>query len=222
MKFNRRTAVAALSLPAAPAWAQGAPFAPLAGQHFVRLRQPLPRSPGSKIELVEFFWYGCPHCYELEPHLQAWLKQLPPQAEFRAVPIPIRGYSALHQRLFYVLQAMGVEPQFRAAIFDALHKQNLMLGSPAEMVKLLQPLGLDVPRFERTWDAFDPRGFSAAQIRAGDKLAQDYGVDSVPTFGIGGLYVTSESMAGANVSHAEGLRRTLLTVDHLIKNFGKV
>jgi len=220
-RSDRRQALALLATgPLALSQALASEWQPSA-THFSRLRQPLRRPPG-KLELIEFFWYGCPHCYELEPYLQEWLKQLPPTVEFKAVAVPIRGYSVQHQRLFFALQALGVEHKYRPSIFNALHRQNQELGNVAEMIKLLQPQGLDVAQFERAWAAFDPKAFSAAQIRAANQLAEDYGVEGVPTLGLGGLYTTSPSLAGSGQPPAEAARRTLVTLEHLIQNFGKV
>ncbi|MBH9577461.1 thiol:disulfide interchange protein DsbA/DsbL [Inhella proteolytica] len=212
--------LAASPLGALHATAQASDWRP-GPEHFRRLRQPL-RRPAGKLELIEFFWYGCPHCFELEPHLQVWLKRLPPTVEFKSVAVPIRGYSVQHQRLFFTLQAMGVEHKFRASIFQALHRQGQDLGNNVEMIKLLQPQGLDVALFERTWAAFDPKAFSAAQIRAANQMADDYGVEGVPTLGLGGLYTTSPSLAGAGQPPAEAARRTFATLDFLIQNYGKV
>ncbi|MBB5202933.1 thiol:disulfide interchange protein DsbA [Inhella inkyongensis] len=203
-----------------PALAQEGAFRPQAGRDYQRLHQPLARPVQGKLEVVEFFWYGCPHCLALEGAIQAWAKTLPAHVSFRQVAVPIRGHSVAHQRLFFVLQALGVEAQFRPAIFKALHAQGLALGKPAEMIQLLQPLGLDPVQFERTWAAFDPKSFSAAQIRAADQLADAYGMDAVPLLGVGGLYTTAPSRF-ERAPAGEANRLALQTVDFLIQNFGK-
>lgn len=206
----------------APALAQAPAFEPKAGVHFRRLARPqTPRADG-RIEVLEYFWYGCPHCYAFEPALQAWQQKMPAHVSFKQIAVPIRGYSVLHQRLFFTLQAMGVEGRFRMAIFDAIQEKHQDLATPADMVKLLQPLGLDVAQFSKTWNAFDPRAFSGAQIAAANRQSEDQEVDAVPTLIVGGLYMTSPSMAGVGVSHAESNRRAIVTLDHLIQHFGKV
>ncbi len=216
MKMQRRDSLGLLAAgPLALSQALAADWQPGA-EHFRRLRQPLRRHMG-KLELVEFFWYGCPHCYELEPHLQEWRKRLPSTVEFRHVAVPINGYSGQHQRLFFVLQAMGVEHKFRAAIFEALHRKGLQLANGAEMARLLQPLGLDAAQFEQSWKTLDTKVLDAA-----NSLSDGYDVQGVPTLGLGGLYTTAPSLAGAGQPRAEAARRTLLTLDHLIQNFGKV
>lgn len=196
---------------------------PKAGQHYRKLRQRL-ASSGSKIEIVEFFWYGCPACNAFEPTLQPWVKQLPANVEFRHSHIGGRAQMKPHQRLFFTLQAMGVEHQFRAAIFNAMHQQRNPLETPEAMVKLLQPLGLDVTKFNSVWAALDPKAFSGAKIVQADKLAEAYGLDGVPMLGIGGLYTTSPSQAagGEPMSALEGGRRALAVTEYLVRNFGKV
>ena len=220
-RINRRDSLALLGAGLSlPAWSQEGGFRPVAGRDYQRLNQPLPRPSQGKLEVVEFFWYGCPHCLMLEGAIHAWVKTLPAHVSFRQVAVPIRGHSLAHQRLFFVLQAMGVEAQFRPAIFKALHAQGLALGKPAEMIQLLQPLGLDAGQFERTWAAFDPKSFSAAQIRAADQLADAYGMDAVPLLGVGGLYTTAPSRF-ERAPAADANRLALQTVDFLIQNFGK-
>lgn len=218
--FTRRTGLSLLAA-AVPSLTQ-AQAEPRAGQHFRKLSQRLPQS-GGKIELVEFFWYGCPACNAFDPALQAWVKQLPPNVEFRHVHIGGRAQVKPHQRLFFTLQAMGVEHQFRAAIFAAIHQQRQALDQLDDIVKLLQPAGLDVAKFKSTWAAFDPKAFSSARIAQADKLAEAYGLDGVPMLGIGGLYTTSPQKAagGEPMNAIEGGRRALAVTEYLIRNFGK-
>ena len=219
--FTRRTTLSLAAAALAPAVL--AQEQPRAGQHFRKLGKPL-ASAGGKIELVEFFWYGCPACNAFEPVLQDWVKRLPPNVEFKHSHIGGRAQMRPHQRLFFVLQALGVEHQFRSAIFAAIHQQGQALDTPEAMLKLLQPLGLDAARFKSTWAAFDPKAFSGARIAQADKLAEAYGLDGVPMLGIGGLYTTSPAQAagGERLNQLEGSRRALAVAEYLIRNLGKV
>jgi thiol:disulfide interchange protein DsbA len=216
---TRRSALvltgAALAAASLPALAQGQPRE---GFHYKRLPKRLPGTPG-KVDVLEFFWYGCPHCYSLEPAILAWAKQLPPTVEFRHVHVFFGERTRAHQRLFFTLNAMGNEHQFRAAIFRAIHDQGQMLDTPDAMVKLLKPLGLDEAKFASVWKSFEPKAFSAARIDNANRLATAYELDGVPTIGVGGLFVTSPGMAtrGEQVSSAESGRRCLALVDALIK-----
>ena len=219
MSLNRRTtlALAAASAATLPALAQ-AQGQPREGFHYKRLPKRLPGTPG-KVDVIEFFWYGCPHCYAFEPALEAWAKRLPPNVEFRQLHVFFGERTRAHQRLFFTLNAMGVEHQFRTAIFKAIHEQGNMLESTDAMLKLLKPMGLDEAKFNATWKSFEPKSFSAARIENANRLATAYELDGVPTMGVGGLFLTSPGMAtrGEQVSHVESGRRCLMLVDALIK-----
>ncbi len=219
LSLNRRHSLslltAALAVAAAPAQAQRMPQE---GINYQRLPQRLPGTPG-KIDVLEFFWYGCPHCYAFEPVLQPWVKTLPANIEFRHVHVDFRANTRNHQRLYYTLQAMGVEDQMRAAIFKAIHEQGNLLDTPEAMIKLLQPLGLDVARFNSTWAALDVKGLHYSRIAAANRLVTAYNLDGVPAIGIGGLFLTSPGMAtrGERLPEVESGRRVLILTDILIK-----
>ncbi len=217
--MKRRDSLALMSAPllaaALPAQAQRQAQE---GVHYRKLPKRLPGTPG-KIDVLEFFWYGCPACYGFESVLEPWVKRLPPTIAFRPVHVFFRENTRAHQRLCYTLQAMGVEHQFRAAIFKAIHEQRNPMDTPEAMIKLLQPLGLDVAKFNATWKAFEPNAFSAGRITAGNRLVEAYGVDGVPMLGVGGLYLTSPGLAARNerLSLQESGQRALQLVEQLIQ-----
>ena len=93
---------------------------PLAETDYVRLSQPLSVEKG-KVEVVEFFWYGCPHCFNFEPALDAWQKKLPADVAFRRVPVAFRESYTIHQRLFYAIEAMGKVEELHRKVFQAIH-----------------------------------------------------------------------------------------------------
>jgi protein dithiol oxidoreductase (disulfide-forming) len=217
LHLNRRTLLGtALATTGVPALAQRQPQE---GVHYRKLPKRLPGTPG-KIDVLEFFWYGCPHCYAFEPVLAAWVKTLPAHVEFKHLHVFFRENTRVHQRLFFTLQAMGVEHQFRAAIFKAIHEQGNMLESPEAAVKLLQPAGLDAAKFDTTWSAFSPKSFSAARLEAANRLSAAYELDGVPALGIGGMYLTSPGMAsrGERVPEVESGRRALAVADFLLRD----
>jgi hypothetical protein len=113
-------AVAVLAL-AFPAYGQGKPQA---GTDYVAITPPQNTDTGSKIEVLEFFWYRCPHCYSLEPALAAWLKKLPSDAQFRRLPVVFNEEWAIDARIFYALEALGEVERLHAPLFDAIHKQG--------------------------------------------------------------------------------------------------
>ncbi|MDO5056097.1 MAG: thiol:disulfide interchange protein DsbA/DsbL [Lautropia sp.] len=173
---------------------------------FVTMPRAIPTEvPAGKIEVLEFFWYGCPHCYSLEPYIDSWLKKQPEDVVFRRVHVPFFGQP--HQQLFFTLQAMGrQDAQTRTLIFDAIQKQRKPLKTVDEMVALLKPAGIDAKQFQDTYNSF---GVKTAMQRA-NKLATAYGLEGVPVLTVGGRYVTSPSTAGSN-------QQALTVVDDLIR-----
>ena len=159
----------------------------------------LPPCPASasvgagKIEVVEFFWFGCPHCYSLEPLINAWAKKLPPDVVFRRQHVPFR--ETKHQQLYFTLQAMGKDSEkVLGAVFAAIHQQRKRMLDPKEMVEVLAPFGVDAKEFNDTFKSF---GVRTRQQRA-NKLADAYSLDGVPAIGVNGKYLTAPSLAGSN------------------------
>ena len=183
-------------------WAQ--PATPDEGIDYRTLREIIPTSSPGKIEVLEFFWYACPHCYHLEPHLAKWKASLGADVVFRRVHVAFRGDT--HQKIFYTLEAMGRAEALNAKVFDEIHQRNNPLAGLPDATEWARKQGLDVAKFEAAWNSF---GVQTQQKRA-NALVAGYRVDGVPTFGISGRYVTSPAMVGG--SHV----RALQVVDFLI------
>ncbi|CAM3744712.1 thiol:disulfide interchange protein DsbA/DsbL [Roseateles saccharophilus] len=213
--MRRRDATAALAaaglLPlATAARAQGGP---VEGRQYARLPQALPGTPG-KIEVVEFFFYRCPHCYAFDPLLEAWVHKLPADVSFRRVPVGGQKILQLHQRMFYALQAMNaLTPQVHGGIFNAIHRGGMGLEDEAAVTALVSQLGVDAARFKATFHAFgiEPK------IAQGTRLAEACGVESVPALVVGGRWRTSPSMAGTpgQNEQTDG-QQALAVADYLI------
>jgi thiol:disulfide interchange protein DsbA len=188
---------AAAALPLGAVRAQGAPFKVL------KSPAPTDAEPG-KIEVVEFFWFGCPHCYSLEPLINAWSKKLPPDVVFRRQHVPFREVK--HQQLYFTLQAMGQDNEkVMSAVFAAIHQQRKRMLDPKEMTEVLGPVGVDAKAFNEAFTSF---GVRTRQTRA-NKLADAYDLDGVPAIGVNGKYLTAPSLAGSNEA-------ALRVVDELI------
>jgi len=186
--FSTLLAAAPLVGAAPAAFAQGGP---VDGRHYKTLSRQLPVQPGGKIEVVEFFWYGCPHCYAFEDTIEAWAKQLPADVAFRKVHVAFRANVKIHQRMFYALEALGKEAAARPAIFKAMHQQGLALDDPKSQAKFLAPLGIDPAKYQ---DAYNSFGVQTKCTQA-EKLSEAYNIDGVPAIGIGGRFLTSPSQA---------------------------
>lgn len=195
--MKRRPLAAALLasgvLPLLPmgARAQGAPQE---GTHYVRLPQKVPTSAGpGKIEVVEFFWYGCPHCNTFEPQLEAWAKRLPPDVVFKRAPVAFREKPFVaHQRLFYALEALGQVGALHRKIFYAIHNDQQKLDQPELMADFVAKNGVDRAKFLEAYNAFGVQ----AKGKQAQQLSEQYKIDGVPTLGIQGMFYTSPSLAG--------------------------
>jgi thiol:disulfide interchange protein DsbA len=221
MQISRRQGLALVTASALASAVQ-AQRLPQEGVHYRKLGKRLPGTPG-QVEVVEFFWYGCPHCYAFEPLLNEWVAKLPATVKFRHSHVFFGERTRAHQQLFFTLQAMGVEAQMRAAIFKAMHEQGNPLDSIDAAIKLLQPLGLDVAKFRSTWAGFGPKGFSQSRITQANALVEAYGLDGVPALGIGGQFLTSPLMAGRGerLSEVDAGRRALIVAELLIAQLPK-
>lgn len=182
-------ALAALSS-AAQADEATAPFK--AEEHYVVLPTAIPVAVPGKIEVVELFWYGCPHCYQFEPKLNPWIKSLPADVNFRRIPALFGGLWNAHGQLFLTLEAMGVEPKVHEAIFEAIHKQGLKLATPAEMGDFLAKEGIDREAFLKTFDSFAVKG----NMEKARQLAMAYKVKGVPALIVNGKYRFDIGSAG--------------------------
>jgi thiol:disulfide interchange protein DsbA len=211
--FSRQmlTAGAVAVLPQA-LLAQGAPTAgaPVEGQHFVRLSTPvsisLP-SPDKKVEVVEFFWYGCPHCNNFEPVLEGWIKRLPPDVSFRRVHVGFGPQHQIHQKLYYALEEMGELPTMHRKVFAAMHAPGTrrQLISDSDISAFGTENGLDGAKLVATMKSF---GVNTKAARA-RQLTDAYKIDGVPALGVQGRFYTSGSLAGS-------LERMVLVADFLI------
>lgn len=183
---------------------------PVEGTHYVKLNQPLPVTPG-KIEVVEFFWYGCPHCNAFEPALDAWQKNLPADVAFRRVPVAFRDEPFVaHQKIFYALDAMGLVHTMHRKVFYAIHAERQRLDKPVEIAAFMQKNGVDSAKFMENFNSFGVQ----TKARQAARLAEAYKIDGVPAIGVQGRYYTSGSLAGS----PEG---ALAVADYLIQKVRK-
>ena len=212
-EFSRQMLAAGVALAASPKlFAQtAAPAgAPVEGQHFVRLSTAAPvtlPSPDKKVDVVEFFWYGCPHCNNFEPILENWTKRLPPDVSFRRVHVGFGPQHQIHQKLYYALEEMGALPTMHRKVFAAIHapSNRRQLISDSEITAFGNDNGLDGAKLVATMKSFSVNT-KAAKAR---QLTDAYKIDGVPSMGVQGRYFTSGSLAGS-------LDRVLVVTDFLI------
>jgi len=156
------------------------------------LPTPQPLESKGKVEVIEFFWYGCPHCYDFEPELNAWLKRQPKDVIFRKVPVAFRDDFMPHSQLFYALEAMGKGDALNDKVMYAMHKENKRLITENEIADWVATQGIDRNTFLATYRSFAV----VSKARAARQMADAYRIDGVPTIVMQGRYVTSPSIAG--------------------------
>jgi thiol:disulfide interchange protein DsbA len=162
------------------------------GQEFIRLQNPQPVETPGKVEVIEFFWYGCPHCNAVEPGVEAWEKQLPKEVAFRREHVIWVGSkdTETHARLFLTLRAMGLLNQHHRAVFEAIHGAKQGLRNEKEIFDWAAKRGIDRAKFESVFKSF---GINAQVARARD-LTDRYLAEGVPSFAINGKYLSSLGM----------------------------
>ena len=202
--FSKQLAGAGLGL--AVAGAARAQGAPVEGKDYVKLSTAAPTTlpPQKKVEVVEFFWYGCPHCFQLEPLIEVWAKQQPADVYFHPVPFAFIGIPE-HQKLFYALEELGQREALQGKIFNALHVENKRLNSEGDITAFVAANGVDAAKFTEAYKSFGVN----TKITKGKSLGNAYKIDSVPAIGVQGRYYTSASLAGSH-------ERALVVTDYLI------
>jgi thiol:disulfide interchange protein DsbA len=145
-----------------------------------------------KVEVIEFFWYGCPHCYDFEPELSAWVKRQPKDVIFRRVPVAFRDDFMPHSQLFYALESMGKGDAMNEKVMYAMHKENKRLMTENEIADWVVSQGIDRNTFLATYRSFAV----ISKARVARQLTDAYRIDGVPTIVMQGRYMTSPSIAG--------------------------
>ena len=183
-------ALAVLAAAALSFSALAAPEAAFEGHDYARPNETLPVATGKKIEVLEFFWYRCPHCNALEPGLNAWLKKLPKDAEIRRVPAVFRDDWMPAAKIYYTLEQMGQLARLHDKVFEAYHQQNLNLNDPAVLGPWVAKQGVDRAKFEAIYNSFSTQ----SKAMQGARLATLAGISGVPSFVVDGKYTTSMGM----------------------------
>jgi len=193
----------------APALAQKAP---VEGVNYLRLPQPVPVAVAGKIEVIEFFWYECPHCNAFEPALEAWAKRAPDDVAFRRVPVWFREEPfGPQQRLFFTLETLGLLPTLHRKVFATIHGDHTRLRTAEDMAAFALVNGADPMKFMATYNSFAVQS-KAQQAR---RTAAAYGIDAVPSMGVQGRYATNGDLANAGLPPGSN-DRMLAVVDALV------
>jgi thiol:disulfide interchange protein DsbA len=188
------------------AWLAGCASSSLVeGRDYLRLEPPQPVPAGAAVEVIEFFWFGCPHCADMHPRLQAWLRSKPADVSMRYQPAVFKESWADGARLHHTLAALGELESRAGAVFDAVQLEELQLGNFGSVRAWVQRQGLDEERFRAAWQS---PAVLALTARAAD-AASGYALRGVPAFVVDGRYLVSNGLSGSAAA-------TLATLDRLI------
>lgn len=166
---------------------------PQEGKHYFRVSPTVATNAPGKIEVVEFFWYGCPHCFSLEPLMQEWAKKLPADVAFRKEHVAF-PQALKHQQMFYTMRTLGVEPTTTNKIFEAIHKERKLLLTVAEQADLAAQLGIDKKKYTETFASFTVQ----TMVKKSANLSNAFKIEGVPVFAVNGKYTTGPREAGGN------------------------
>jgi thiol:disulfide interchange protein DsbA len=195
-------ATASLGLPGL-AWAQKPPQE---GAEYKALDKRVPVEAGQgKIEVIEFFWYSCPHCNAFEPQLEAWAKKLPADVTLKRVPVAFRDSFVPQQRLFYTLEAMGKLDDLHRKVFQAIHVDKQPTDKEDSILAWAEKNGVDRAKFQEIYNSFSVQ----TKARRAAQLQDAFKVEGVPALGIAGRYYTDGTLAG-------NMPRALQVTDYLI------
>jgi thiol:disulfide interchange protein DsbA len=176
------------------------------GQQYLRLKNAQPVDSGKKIEVLYFFSYGCPHCRDFDPELQPWLKSLPPDVEFRRVPVDFgREQWANLGKVLYTLEALGAESNLTSEVFVAVHDRKLALYQDKAFFDWAASKGLDRKKVEDTFNSF---GVNSKLNRA-RQLAKNYNVQSVPVVFVDGKFQISAEKVGTHAAMPSAMNQLI-------------
>lgn len=203
-------ASATLGASALPALAQAQASAPAAafksGRDYLTLDKPAPtEAPAGSVEVVEFFWYNCPHCNAFESMFEAWVKKQPKDVSIRRAPIAFRPDFEPQQRLYFVLEGLGKVDELHAKVFNAIHVQKQQLNTVDQISAWMEKQGIPKAKFMELYNSFTV----STKVRKATQLQDAYLLDGVPALGIAGRYFT-------NGTQAKSLERSLQVTDYLI------
>ena len=177
------------------------------GSDYLTLDKSAPtEAPAGQVEVVEFFWYNCPHCNAFEPQFEAWAKKVPKDVYIRRAPVAFRADFEPQQRLYFVLEGLGKIEELHGKVFNAIHVEKQTLNTAEQITAWAEKHGIPKAKFLEIYNSFSV----ATKARKSTQLQDSYAVDGVPALGISGRYFTSGTQA-------KTLERSLKVTDYLIE-----
>ena len=204
--FGGLGSLAAVTTVLSPSHVLAQAKAPQVGTDFFKLDKPVPvEAPAGKIEVIEFFWYSCPHCSAFEPTLAAWVAKLPKDIAFKRVPVAFNDSFVPQQQLYYALEALGLVDKFHARVFAAIHVEKQNLTKADAITDWVVKQGVDKAKFLEQFNSFS----ASTKATRAKQLTNAYQLDGVPALGVAGRYWTDGSMA-------KSMDRALQVTDFLV------
>lgn len=204
MNLRRRTLMLALGL--APLGALAQARQPARGVDYTELNPAQPVETKGKIEVLEFFWYGCPHCYTLEALLEKWIPTLPADAEFRRMPAVFNEPRwSRDAGIYYAFEALGVTAKVHRPFFDAIHRDRLRTDNDEALAQWLQRNNLDPKKFDEVRKSFGVQ----SRVRRAAQLSTGYRIDGTPALAVAGRYTIS-------VEQSRNWEQMLATAHYLV------
>jgi len=170
--------------------------APVLNKDYRLVIPPQPTETGNKIEVIEFFYYGCSHCYDLEPYLKKWIGSAPKDVEFRRIPAVFNPEWVPLTKTFYTLEALGEVNRLQSAVFEAIHVKQINLNNEQTLLDWMEQHGVDRKKFADAYNSFSVNN----RAEFAKKLTMAYGVEGTPTLVVDGKYLTGPGMTGSHES----------------------
>jgi len=164
------------------------------GKEYLSLSPPQPTSTGDKIEVVELFWYGCPHCYDLEPQVQAWLERKPEDVELVRMPAIVGPRWELLAQAYFTAELLGISDRIHPVLFKAIHEKNMKINDEASLQAFFVDQGVSAEDFKKTFNSFAV----AVKMNNARQMTRRYKITGVPTVIVNGKYSTGAKQAGSN------------------------
>lgn len=165
------------------------------GKHYVKVAQPQPTSVApDEVEVIEFFWYGCPHCYSLEPHIKKWLESKSSKVKYLRMPASLNPAWSTLSQAYFTAEALDVVDPMHDVIFNKIHGEHRMITSKDTLQELFKEhAGVNEEDFNKAWSSFSV----ASKMKRADLLARRFRITGVPAIIIDGKYATDATKAGS-------------------------
>ncbi len=177
----------------------------IANPGYQKLATPQPVEDPTKVEVIEFFWYGCPHCYSFEPLLNKWEKSLPDHVNFIRQPAIFSALWAKHAKAYFTAEALGVVDKVHADFFDAIQNKKQKLETEDQLAKFFAAHGVDETKFRDAYNSF----LVDTKMRQAKMMGPRYGITGVPAIIINGKYKTTGRLAGSHAKMIEVMNKLI-------------